>query len=193
MSAPRPGTRRSLLGRLLAPVRLNLLRAVRSAQGSDYLAGGLALGGFWLWTPLTVLHIPVVLLAARLVNVSRMAAIAMILVSNPLTIVPIWVLDFVVGASVTPGGSKNSPLRNPERLLADPFAVFQIGLHDYLTLSVGALLLGGLSSTILFFVARRWAFVVAHRRHLRRARSAARVAAAATAHHGPRPGGQEAP
>lgn len=191
MTAPQRRPRRSLISSTLAPVRLNLLRAVRSSKGADYLAGGLALGGFWLWTPITLLHIPVVLVAARLVNVSKVAAIAMIALSNPLTIVPIWVLDFVVGVALTPGGSPDSPLRHPERLLEDPFAVFHIGLHDYLTMCIGALVLGALCSTGLFFVARRWALAVAHGRQLRRATMVARVAAAASAHHGRRSGGSE--
>jgi len=161
---------RSCPSKLFAPAKLNLWRAVRSREGAEYLAGGLALGAFWLWTPILVLHFPVALITAHFARVSKLAALSMVLVSNPLTLAPIQFANFLVGASLTRGSNPDSPLRNPAALLDDPVAIFNLGWHDYFTLSLGSLVLGTVTSLIVWGAARRWAWGMARRRQRRHAR-----------------------
>lgn len=167
MVARRP--ERSCLSKLLAPAKLNLWRAMRSRNGADYLAGGLALGSFWLWTPILVLHFPVALVTAHFSRVSKLAALSMVLVSNPLTLAPIQFANFLVGMSLTPGSNPDSPLRNPGMLLENPWAIFSIGGHDYFTLCLGSLVTGSITASLVWAAARRWAWSATRRRQRRHA------------------------
>ncbi len=169
MSSTRPP--RSCLGKLFAPARLNLVLAMRSRVGADYLAGGLALGAFWLWTPITFLHFPVAYLTARWVGVSKLAALSTVLISNPLTLAPIQFVNLLVGMSLTPGSNPDSPLRNPATLLDDPLSIFTVSLHDYFTLCLGALVTGTVTSFLVWGLARRWAWAATRRRQRRHARA----------------------
>lgn len=177
---------RSCLSKLMGPVKLNLFRAIRSSKGADYLAGGLALGAFWLWTPITFLHYPVAFALAARLNVSKLAAIAAVTVSNPVTLAPIQFINFVIGVFLTPGSAPDSVLRNPGELLDNPANILDISLHDYYTLCLGSCVSGTVCGLLVWGMSRRWAWAVTRRRHRRHLKAAARVAAAQTAHHGRR-------
>ena len=174
----------------MGPVKLNLFLATRSSKGADYLAGGLALGTFWLWTPIALLHFPVAFALASRLKVSKLAALAAVCVSNPVTLAPIQFTNFVVGVFMTPGTNPDSVLRNPSSLFADPSSIFDISLHDYLTLCLGSLATGTITALLVWGLARRWARAMTRRRSRRHLRAARRIAAAAAAHHGPRTGDQ---
>lgn len=185
MSTRRPD--RSCMSKLMGPVKLNLLLAMRSSKGADYLAGGLALGAFWVWTPITFLHYPVAYVLARWLHVSKLAAIAAVTVSNPLTLAPLQFVNAVLGVMVTPGGDPDSVLRNPGDLFSDPANIFDVSLHDYFILCAGSVVTGTVTALFVWAIARRWAWAMTRRRQRRHLKAAQRIAMAATAHHGPRP------
>jgi uncharacterized protein (DUF2062 family) len=166
--------RRRCLDGLTAPVRLNLHRAARSAAGANYLAAGLALGVAWSFTPLFILHLPFVLATAWLARVSKLAAVAGMMASNPITIAPMLAANFAIGSLLVPA-DEASPLRNPQRLVDDPSAIFDVGLVDYATLWAGSLVLGGVSGAFVWWFARRWAVAIMHRRERRHAAQRARM------------------
>ena len=167
---------RSCLSKLFAPVKLNLFMAFRSHQGADYLAGGLALGTFWMWTPIWLLHFPVAFATANRVNVSKLAALAVVCASNPLTVAPIQFANLLVGVWLTPGSNPDSPLRNPRQFVEEPLSVFfSLSLHDYFTLCLGSLVTGTITSLAVWAIARRWAWGVHRRRQRRYASRAARA------------------
>ena len=155
---------RSCWSKLLAPVKLTVLQAVRSRQGADYLAGGLALGAFWLWTPIWLLHFPFAFATAQWARVSKIAAVSMVLLSNPVTVAPIQVVNLFVGRWMSPHGNPDSPLRNLRGILEDPLSLGQIGLHDYYLLASGSLVTGTICSLLVFVAARRWAHAMGQRR-----------------------------
>ena len=162
---------RSCLNKMFAAAKLNFLLAVRSRKGADYLAGGLALGTFWLWTPITFLHFPVAYFTSRWVGVSKLAALSTVLISNPLTLAPIQFVNLIVGVTLTPGSNPSSPLRNPRALLDDPLAIFTVSLHDYFTLCLGATVTGTITAVIVWAAARRWAWAATRRRQRRHAKA----------------------
>ncbi|MCO4769077.1 MAG: DUF2062 domain-containing protein [Deltaproteobacteria bacterium] len=163
------------MSKLFAPAKLNLYRAFRSKQGADYLAGGLALGAFWLWTPIWLLHFPAALVTASWSRVSKLAAVAMVCLSNPVTVAPIQLTNLLVGVTLTPGSNPDSPLRNPSQLVSDPLSIFSLDLHDYFTLCLGSLVTGTVASLVVWAVARRWAWGVHRRRHRRHMARSARA------------------
>lgn len=161
---------RSCLSKTFASAKLNLLRAIRSREGADYLAGGLALGAFWLWTPIWIGHFPAAFITAQWARVSKLAALSMVLVSNPATVIPLQITNAAVGVWLTPGGNPGSALRNPRLLLESPLDFFlSIKLHDFFTLCLGSCVTGTVTSLVVWAVARRWAWGVQRRRQRKHA------------------------
>jgi len=140
---------------MLAPVRLNWYRAVRSDEGSRYLAGGLALGVFIAAFPLSVLHFPVSWFLASVLRVSKSASTAGVMISNPLTIVPIFVLTTWVGLAVTPGGEQSAML-HPILLAEDPEILGHLGWSDLSIILVGAISVGVVAGAMTYVMALRW-------------------------------------
>jgi uncharacterized protein (DUF2062 family) len=147
--------KRKLLARMLAPVRLNWYRAVRSDEGSRYLAGGLALGVFIAAFPLSFFHFPISWFLAGLVRVSKSASTAGVMLSNPLTIVPIFVFTTWIGLAVTPGGEQSAML-HPLALAEDPDLWSKLAWSDVSIIVIGAVTVGVVAGTITYVLALRW-------------------------------------
>lgn len=147
--------RRGPIAWLLAPVRLNWYRALRSSEGSRYLAGGLGLGVFVAVYPIFLLHFPVAWGLAQLFRLSKSAATAGALVSNALTVLPIFSVVTAVGVAVTPNAPP-SPLRDPRVLLRDPGAIAELSWVDVSTLFNGATVVGVISGALTYTIALRW-------------------------------------
>lgn len=140
---------------MVAPIRLNWYRAVRSEEGSRYLAGGLALGVFIAAFPISVFHFPVTWFLASLLRVSKSASTAGVMISNPLTIVPIFVFTTWVGLLVTPG-AESSVMIHPLGL-AEGTAIFgQLGWSDLSIVLVGAGTVGVAAGGATYVLALRW-------------------------------------
>jgi len=156
-------SKRSALGRLLAPIRLNWYRAVRSAEGSRYLAGGLGLGVFIAAFPLSFLHFPITWFLAEVCRVSKSAATAGVMISNPLTIVPIFVFTTWVGLLVTPG-SHHSVMIHPLMAAEDPDLLSKLGWSDLSIVLIGATTVGAVFGALTYAFTVRWIATRASRR-----------------------------
>ena len=156
-------SKRSIRDRLLAPIRLNWYRAVRSTEGSRYLAGGLALGVFIAAFPLSFLHFPITWLMAEVCRVSKSAATAGVMLSNPLTIVPIFVFTTWVGLLVTPG-SEQSVMIHPLMAAEDPDLLSKLGWSDLSIVLIGATTVGVVFGALTYAFAVRWIATRAARR-----------------------------
>jgi len=106
-----------------------------------------------------------------------MAAIAGVLVANPITIVPLYTMVIAVGVFVTPQAPP-SPLRDPQAVLGgmfDAIAQFDLSavqaqlrmltMNDLSTVLMGATVVGVLSGATTYSIALRW---VEHRTKRRR-------------------------
>ena len=140
---------------MVAPIRLNWYRAVRSEEGSRYLAGGLALGVFIAAFPLSVLHFPISWFFASALRVSKSASTAGVMISNPLTIVPIFVFTTWVGLAVTPGG-ENSAMLHPLALAEDPEVLSHLGWSDLSIILIGATSVGVAAGALTYVLGLRW-------------------------------------
>jgi uncharacterized protein (DUF2062 family) len=140
---------------MVAPIRLNWYRAVRSDEGSRYLAGGLALGVFIAAFPLSLLHFPISWFLASVLRVSKSASTAGVMISNPLTMVPIFVFTTWVGLRVTPGG-ENSAMLHPLALAEHPEIFSHLGWSDLSIILAGAASVGVAAGGITYVLALRW-------------------------------------
>ena len=169
--------RRGVIDRATAPIRLNWYRAVRSAEGSRHLAGGLGLGVFLACFPIFVLHFPVAWLMARMFRLSRMAAVAGVLVANPFTVVPLYTGITFVGVFVTPD-APSSPIREPQGLLRALHEaalrfdftslkgeLSRLTMNDLSTVLMGATVVGVLAGAVTYVLSLRW---IEHRTYRRR-------------------------
>ena len=64
------------------------------------IAWGVALGTFIGMTPTVGLQMTIAVCVATLLRGNRLAAVAMVWISNPLTVVPIYWVDHIVGATI---------------------------------------------------------------------------------------------
>lgn len=146
---------RRIFDRLTARLRLNWYRAIRGDEGSRYLAGGLALGIFVSVYPLSVLQLPLAWGLAWLFRVSQVSAAAGVMISNPLTIAPIFVFTTSVGLMVTPG-AETSAMMQPLALIESPEVRASLGVHDLTIILVGATVVGLISAALTYWLGLRW-------------------------------------
>jgi len=66
----------------------------------ESIAMGTAVGMFVAWTPTVGIQIVMVLILALAIPMNRIAALIMIYISNPLTMVPMYYLEYVVGLTL---------------------------------------------------------------------------------------------
>ncbi len=159
---------RRLLARLVAPVRLNWLRAVRSADGARFLSGGLGMGVFIACLPIFILHIPLAIIVAWILRVSRLATLVGVFVANPLTIVPLYSFTYLIGSMLMPQEAGGPDLLG---LIRDPSRFATLGWDDLGRWFLGSSVVGVVLGTVVFEAARRWATrqlaLRAARRHTR--------------------------
>ena len=147
--------RRGIRDRLTAGLRLRWHQAVRSDEGSRFLAGGLALGVFIAAFPVSILHFPAAWILATLFRVSKVTTVAVTTLSNPLTIAPIFVFTTSIGLMVTPGG-ESSAMMHPIQLFEDPAVRASLNAHDITIVVVGSVVSGVAGGLVAYFLGLRW-------------------------------------
>lgn len=154
------------------------------------IARGLALGIFVGFLPIMGIQMGVVLPFALVFRGNKTAAIGGVWITNPITVIPIYYLNYCVGLLFTPYESMEWAYF--ENLFTDISAAkfFQLGGNILIPLAVGGLILGVVLGTATYFWTLR--FVIRYRakrerereereqrRLARRARRAERKAAKA--------------
>lgn len=76
------------------------IRILELEDTSKRIAWGVALGTFIGMTPTVGLQMTIAVGVATLLRGNRLAAVAMVWISNPLTVVPIYWVDHIVGATI---------------------------------------------------------------------------------------------
>lgn len=93
LTAPGAGEKSSLWGRLRSWSRWLL----QLDDSSESIARGLALGIFVGMTPTVGIQMGIVAIVNTLAKANRMAGVAMVYISNPLTMIPIYWFDYQIG------------------------------------------------------------------------------------------------
>ncbi len=87
---------------LTAGLRLAFWKAVRRTDDPEYFARGFSVGIFVSAYPLSVLHFPLAVAVAFLIRGSKLASMAGAMISNPVTMGPIFAAGYGLGRVVLP-------------------------------------------------------------------------------------------
>ncbi len=147
---------------MTAGLRLAFWKAVRRTDDPDYFARGFSVGIFVSAYPLSVLHFPLAVGVAFLIRGSKLASMAGAMLSNPVTMGPIFAAGYGLGRVVLPHAA--GPV--------DPSLPWYSGLGwwDVFALFTGCSMLGLTAGVISYYVVRGWVGRLIAVRHARRHR-----------------------
>ena len=146
---------RGIIGGLVARAKLDWYRVQRAEAGAHVIAGGTAVGMFWAFSPFMGVQMVLALISAQALKVSRVTALAAVWLSNPLTAVPIYGFNYLVGTIFTPA-NVDSPLRHPNLLVSDGWgAIGSLDWMDLFTLWLGSTIVGLVAAWVSYGVAYR--------------------------------------
>lgn len=111
------------------------------------------MGIFMGFLPLPVVGIPLAILLAWVLGANRVVVIPLLFVTNPLTVVPVYVLSYWLGCWVL-----GLPIQSiPWEILFErlPFwqrvmVFYRVGLSFYLPIFVGSTIIGGLLGVVSY-------------------------------------------
>ncbi len=81
-------------------VRFLKFRVLHVNDSPKAIAMGVSLGLFVAWTPIIGVHMIIVLFLAIIAKANKIAAIAAVWVSNPLTYIPMWSVGYMFGKMI---------------------------------------------------------------------------------------------
>ena len=161
-ASPLPGQRTGRRGRA---VTYRVLRWLVSLRGSSHaIAGGLAIGVFVAFTPTVGFQMLLAASLATLTGANRPAAILPVWITNPATIVPIFLFAYRTGSLLSPGphpsevrvlltGAVRQIREHGLLELTDQFGeLVKLGIDVFVPLLIGGTLLG-LAAAVPVYVA----------------------------------------
>ena len=134
----------------------------------ESIALGAAVGMFVAWTPTVGIQMVVVILLAWVIPMNRLAALIVIYISNPLTMIPMYYLEYVIGLQILGDSGMNydqfMTFFNEIMELADretfwtATQVFleQLGYPVLKALTVGGTIVGVLTAVPTYPLTLRW-------------------------------------
>lgn len=125
MKRPRFGLRKRIRRRWIR-TRIQARRALYSEASARSVAGGIALGVFVGLTPTVGFQMAIAAVTATMLRINRVAAMLPVWISNPVTIAPIYYLDYITGTWLLPG---RSPEGVRARLLEFASSISAVGLR----------------------------------------------------------------
>ncbi len=146
------------------------------------VALGLAVGVFVAFTPSLGMQMIVAAVLATVLYANRAAAVAAVWITNPLTVLPVYVLTYRVGCYMTPGTNPINIRRRLLSVLVDEEGewlyaaeqvreLFSLGTDVLVPLTVGGLVVGLAAGALAYVLTRltlAWArkhLHLPHRRH----------------------------
>lgn len=148
-------------------LRLRFWQAIRRTDDPAYFARGFSVGIFVSAYPLSLLHFPLALGLAFVGRGSKIAAMAGAMVTNPITMGPVYALTYSVGRALVPFARRAAAPDLPWWAA--------LGWWDLFALFVGSSVVGLLASAISYYVVRAWAAKIITVRHRRRQRRLERM------------------
>ncbi len=132
--------------------------ALRQEGSAGNIARGVALGVFVAMTPTVGLQWLVILLISRPLRANMAAAMSVIWISNPLTLAPIYWLDYVIGRMFWPGAPETAEAlaflsdAASQGLVEGLKALLGVGFSIFATAMIGGLILGAALAVPLYFL-----------------------------------------
>lgn len=147
-------------------------RLMRMEGSVESIARGLAVGVFAGWFPWFGLQIVFALVLAVVVRGNKLIAAAATWISNPLTYIPIFGLNYYIGRQLL--GMNDEPFEM--NALTSWDGVKELGVEILVPLFVGSFVIGSVCSIIAYFVGHRVVYRSRQRRlHRRRLNFAKRL------------------
>lgn len=117
-----------------------LLRYAKGFRGTpEAIAGGLSLGLFLALTPSLGFQLIIAVFLATIMKISRPAALVGVMVTNPVTVPPIFTFNYWVGSLIFPGPSVTDVYGRMIALAKEmaAFNVWEVGAQARLFLETG--------------------------------------------------------
>lgn len=142
---------RSMFRGIARPVRRLWYRFITLKSSPERIAGGLALGIFVGLTPTFGVQMVLVSFAAMLLRVNLFAALIGVYITNPVTVLPIYLFNYRVGAYLL--GVPPVHVRNLRHVLGEGpwYSIFGLSVNFLTTLWIGSLIVA-IPTTILSYV-----------------------------------------
>ncbi len=149
---------------------------VRLRSSPKAIAGGLALGTFLAMTPTVGIQIVLALFLATVINVNRGATIPPLWISNPLTVAPIYTLNYWLGAKFIGGppvAEVSSLLVSFSKTLArldlwdmkeQFYSILHMGKEILLPLLLGSCITGCIAAVLVYAASLRLLRVLLRKR-----------------------------
>lgn len=125
------------------------LRFVRLRASPIQIARGLAIGIFWGMFPLPGLQMAVAIVTAAIFHSSTLAAAVGTWLTNPLTAIPITILNFKVGQAVLGRASTALPINHFDNLTD----ILDLGLDLLTSFFLGCFITGTIAGLLTYFLA----------------------------------------
>ncbi|MGB1808756.1 MAG: DUF2062 domain-containing protein [Planctomycetota bacterium] len=134
----------------------------------ESIALGAAVGMFIAWTPTVGIQMVIVILLALVIPMNRLAALIVIYISNPLTMIPMYYLEYLLGLQILGGQGMNYDeflvffneileIANRETFwTATKVFLEQLGYPVLKALTVGGALLGILTAIPTYPLTLKW-------------------------------------
>ena len=145
-----------------------LLRILKGFRGTPHaIAGGFSLGIFLALTPTVGVQLIIAVFLATVFKVSRPAALIAVMVTNPVTIPPIFTFNYYIGSLFIDGPSVTEVYKHFIRIAADmaKFNVWEVtdqikafaetGQEMLLPLILGSLIIATISAIISYIIVVR--------------------------------------
>ncbi len=158
-----------------------MLRWVSKLRSSpSAIAGGLAMGTFVAFTPTMGIQFILVVILATALRLNRAAAIAPIWITNPITVAPIYTLNYWIGLQFCDG----PPLQHVSGIFVDlgkamasmefwqiaeqTETILQLGMDITIPLVVGSCIVGVVCGVIAYLVSLKILTLLFNRKEKRR-------------------------
>jgi len=114
------------------------------------IAGGTAVGIFWSFSPLWGLHMLLSLITATVLNVSRIPALLIVHISNPLTAPFIYPITWKVGDIVLRPFVAPAPPISPSEVHLTLAQIFSVAGDAMIRMSIGGAIIGSIVAMLVY-------------------------------------------
>ena len=170
-------------------LKRKIKKLIRSHSSDKDLALGTAIGFFVGFLPIMGIQMVVAAGLAAIWRVSKLAAILPVWISNPMTFIPLYGFNYLIGHKITglgPGPEEYHKVLHEVHKMSNEYGFFEgiiegskhfasMGVSALVSLLIGSVIAGAVVAAISYPVTVKMVRLYRHRRHLKRARRHERI------------------